>query len=470
MTTPDVSVIIPAHERPAELRSTLISLTRQTLSPDRFEIVVVDDASREDVFARSGDVLARMPHVTTYRNAVGLGAAGARNVGARASTGRILVFLDVDCLAHAELLEQHLAAQSERPLAICGYTHGRELTPGAWSLLLGEPWDMERTEDTFERAAKTPVLHDPLTELLSEPEPGDWAFFWTHNVSVRRETFEAVGGFSEEFAIKGCEDLELGLRLDQAGAPTVFLPKARALHQPHDRDRHGDLLRDRRHDLKLLMRHPRPDVEAVCSFDIVNARRLGAELTGFADRLHSASADCAWLTALPRMTRDLRTAGRVLLLGSADGWPADVPPPEVTVLPSARRDQGHLPLLGTRLPFEQGHFDLALITDYWRLLPERTRCRVIEEALRCSRRVIVLSDVATAPATGPDPALAGALDTYDHPFWEFAVGVAREVHQFDLEEFDRQERRGGHGRALTVRRLDWPPALLGELSTAVATP
>ncbi|MEV0693859.1 hypothetical protein AB0I73_28025, partial [Streptomyces sp. NPDC050388] len=71
---------------------------------------------------------------------------------------------------------------------------------------------MEEPEETFRRAHEEPRLHDPLVELLHKPSDNDWAFFWTHNVSVPRSSFEEIGGFCEDFELKGVEDMEIGLR------------------------------------------------------------------------------------------------------------------------------------------------------------------------------------------------------------------------------------------------------------------
>ncbi|MEV0693858.1 glycosyltransferase family A protein [Streptomyces sp. NPDC050388] len=119
MNAPDVSVIIPAYDRPEELRRKLVSLTRQTLPVRRFEVIVVDDGSPSDVFAKSWEVIDEMENLTLIRNSPGRGVSVARNVGARQAKGDLLVFLDVDCMAHPALLEKHLEAQRERPVAVC---------------------------------------------------------------------------------------------------------------------------------------------------------------------------------------------------------------------------------------------------------------------------------------------------------------------------------------------------------------
>ncbi len=122
-----------------------------------------------------------------------------------------------------------------------------------------------------------------------------------------------------------------------------------------------------------------------------------------------------------------------------------------------------LRLLGTRIPVEDKHFDLGLITDYWRQLPERTVSRVLAEMHRTCKDVLVLSGVSSTPVERPDPDLAGALAAHDHPYWEFTVRLRRELHQFDLAEWEG----GGRGpTAFACPPRHWPTAELGENAAA----
>ncbi|HEX6344824.1 glycosyltransferase [Umezawaea sp.] len=458
-----VSVVIPAHNRSTALRNGLRSLRTQTLARDAFEVVVVDDGSEPPLSGEVSD-LVDGDHVRLVRHDSALGAGAARNTGAAAARGELLVFLDVDCLCHPDLLSAHLGAQAGGPVAVCGYAGGRETTPAAWRMALGDDWDFADAEATFARAARTPALHDPLTELLAVPRPADWAFFWTLNVSVPRSAFDLVGGFNRDFEVKGCEDLELGYRLAKAGFPTVFAPDAITIHQPHERDRNAEVVRDRRNEHVLVRAYPTVEVEAVCSYDIANSRELVPAVERFAEGLVAETSDCAHLGRLPRLVERIAASGRVLLVGAPAGWPEHLRGHTTVCYPSDVGPQRHLRLLGTRIPVEDGHFDLGVLTDYWRQFPERTVSRVLAEMHRTCRDVLVLSGVSGTPVERPDQDLAAALAAHDHPYWEFTVRLRRELHQFDLAEWER----GGQGTtAFRCAPIDWPTAELGG-NTAVA--
>jgi GT2 family glycosyltransferase len=468
----DLSVVMPVHNRPVAAANVLRSLRHQTLSPDSFDVVVVDDGSSEPLLESIAPLLDQEGidfGVRWVRHDVAKGVQAARNAGAAQAGGGLLVFLDVDCIAHPDLLGAHLRAHRDRRVAVCGYTSARELSPAAWRLLLGADWDFGDSAATFDRAAGTPLLHDPLTELLAEPRPSDWSFFWTHNVSIPRWAFDKVGGFNGEFPYKGVEDMEMGYRLAREGCPTVFAPDARAIHQPHDRTRGLDIAQDRHNEHVLVRMYPTVEVEAVCSYDIVNSREMVPVLERFSDTLAVESADTSGLTALTQLRERIDRAGDVLLVGSTNGWPTGLPLPAAVVFPgkdgtaSRSGEADRFPLVGTRMPFDADQFDLGIVSDYWRLFPERTASRIFAETLRVCRQVMVLSGVSGAPADQPDGQLAAALDAYDHPFWEFTVRVRRELHEFGFTEF---ERAGTGAAAFDLTETSWPST---DLATAVRT-
>lgn len=100
---PEVSVIIPTHNRQRLIRRAVRSVLNQTYSD--LECIVVDDASSDDtaqVMQTIGD--DRVSYLRHDRNR---GASGARNTGIRAARGSLIAFLDDD----DEWLPEKLAKQ-----------------------------------------------------------------------------------------------------------------------------------------------------------------------------------------------------------------------------------------------------------------------------------------------------------------------------------------------------------------------
>ena len=104
-STHDVSlcVVIPTYRRPFGLDRLLAALEPQvTGRPDR-QVVVVNDGSHDDAYAKVVERFQPMiDYVALPRNR---GGGAARNVGARKVTGGYLVFTDDDCIPPSHWLD-----------------------------------------------------------------------------------------------------------------------------------------------------------------------------------------------------------------------------------------------------------------------------------------------------------------------------------------------------------------------------
>ncbi len=104
---PFVSVIIPAFNRERVIGKAIKSVLAQTFQD--FEIIVVDDGSRDDTAKNAIKLACSDPRVRIFRFETNQGAQVARNAGARAALGRWLSFLDSD----DELLPRSLEIRLE---------------------------------------------------------------------------------------------------------------------------------------------------------------------------------------------------------------------------------------------------------------------------------------------------------------------------------------------------------------------
>jgi len=109
---PDVTVVIPVHDRPEALNRALMSVLAQE-SPASIEILVIDDASTVPVSVeRQG--------VRVVRHPVNRGAAGARNTGMREARGEFIAFLDSDDIWEPGKLANQLAYLRAAPHDVVG--------------------------------------------------------------------------------------------------------------------------------------------------------------------------------------------------------------------------------------------------------------------------------------------------------------------------------------------------------------
>ena len=168
------------------------------------EILVVDDGSPD---ARYEGLAARAVRVLRLPKQAGPGAA--RNAGAAHARAELLLFVDSDVLLHADAIEKLLA---------------RFATNQAVDAWFG----------SYDAAPRAPGLVSQYRNLLhhythqhAAPEAST---FWAGCGAVRREAFEAVGGFDEGPNAIAIEDIELGTRLIAAGHRIRVDPSIQGTH------------------------------------------------------------------------------------------------------------------------------------------------------------------------------------------------------------------------------------------------
>lgn len=229
------SVIIPSYLRPEPLKMTLEDLGCQRLVPG--EILVVDQ-SPEPLLPSAESTLANGLPVRVLRRPPGVVAA--RNFAASAARHEILIFLDDDVhIDDPGFLETHLRTYEDPEIdGVCG----QELLPPDF--------------------ASTPPHRSQFAHLYEEAEFFDRrstearfvAHLSTCNCSVRKSTFEKVGGFDEVFTGNSYgDDTDLAMRLAQAGARIYYNPAASVRHLKWQRG--GLRLSDRTNAASAYNRH-----------------------------------------------------------------------------------------------------------------------------------------------------------------------------------------------------------------------
>jgi glycosyltransferase involved in cell wall biosynthesis len=210
MMTPRISVVVPTYNRLDTLRHVVPSLVAQDLPAGTVEIVVADSHSTDGTAEYLAGVAREHPFV---RHVPGpyTGRASARNAGIVHARGEIVLFTDADILAAPDLLSRHLAHHD---------------APGTRAVV-GMEVQVDSYED-YERKRDDPTLRAPLHG--ERPKRLSWLYFLTGNASVPKAELERVGRFDEGFTGYGHEDLELGYRLQHAGIPILYEPRAVNYH------------------------------------------------------------------------------------------------------------------------------------------------------------------------------------------------------------------------------------------------
>lgn len=209
------SVIIPTYNRARQLRDALQALLRQDIPAEAFEVVVIDDGSRDHTATVFHECVAANNAKNFFYFRIGHGGpAKARNAGVRRSRGEILFFTDDDCVPPPYWIRKIAEAYRRYPDAagVGGWHIGaavRRDTLARYTLAHG--LEFARWGDRFLREEAYGT--DPASKVGT-----------TANMSYRRTVFEELGGFDESISFQGLEDWDLKFRVCAAGKPLVYVP------------------------------------------------------------------------------------------------------------------------------------------------------------------------------------------------------------------------------------------------------
>jgi GT2 family glycosyltransferase len=167
---PTLAVIVPATDRPPTLERCLAAIGAAEEPPER--VVVVDDAPRP-------------------------GPAAARNKGAMETDADVLVFVDADVEVHRDAFVR-IRRAFERDPSLAAVFGSYDDAPPALGLVSG--------------------FRNLLHHYVHQAGAGPASTFWAGIGAIRREVFQAHGGFdAERYPRASIEDIELGCRLVAAG-------------------------------------------------------------------------------------------------------------------------------------------------------------------------------------------------------------------------------------------------------------
>jgi glycosyltransferase involved in cell wall biosynthesis len=189
--TPEISVIVPVHNGAAFLHGCLEAIFAS--SGVSYECIVVNDASTDHGPAIARRFAARIVDLPEGPR----GPAYARNRGAEAACGTILMFVDADVVLAPGAVER--VANSFRNKA--GFT----AVFGSYDALPRAPGVISQYRN---------LLH----HFVHQNGNAEASTFWAGCGAIRRSAFKAIGGFDEKrFPRPSIEDIELGYRLRAAG-------------------------------------------------------------------------------------------------------------------------------------------------------------------------------------------------------------------------------------------------------------
>ena len=221
-----VSIIILTWNSEREIGACLASL-EQGLSAFPSEVIVIDNGSQDQTCAV---IKKNWPEMQLVCNTENRGVAPARNQGIRLAQGEYVLILDDDTIVRPGALDCLIRYMGEHPEAgLCG------------PKLTGADGELQLSCRRF------PTLIDKLARRLPSAaarkvtrtvEMADWDHHTIRQVDyvigacqiIRRRALQEVGLFDERI-FYGPEDVDICLRLQQAGWSVVYNPEAVIVHE-----------------------------------------------------------------------------------------------------------------------------------------------------------------------------------------------------------------------------------------------
>jgi anaerobic magnesium-protoporphyrin IX monomethyl ester cyclase len=224
-----VSVIILTANRKEYLLKVLDSFKKQSNLKNKnikFEVIIVDDNSNDgtiDVIKLKEYqfrlVYIYWPRDKKFTTGKAENRAGpARNLGAKFSKGKILVFIDGDIIVNPNFINEHYKLHIETKIENNNYKKG--------IVVIGPAIREKEQEDVREKYF---ILCNDKIEKLPIP----WAMLHSGNFSVFKKDFIDIGMFDSDFVYWGMEDDEIGYRFSKQGYKIILNRKAYGIHLWH---------------------------------------------------------------------------------------------------------------------------------------------------------------------------------------------------------------------------------------------
>ncbi len=211
-----LSVVILTYNRKDHVLDSVESVMRQNFDGD-YEIIVIDNWSEDGSFEELKSKFSDFSNVKIVRPSKRIGIAAARNYGLQIADGRIVIFIDDDCVATRSWLKEINSVFEDGSVGCVG---------GKISLL------MVGTD-------KPRWLGKDIYGILGITSWGekskDIYFPIGGNLAIKKNLALKIGGFKEQLGPHGVkvfgEEISISNRVRESGYRVIYAPKAEVLHK-----------------------------------------------------------------------------------------------------------------------------------------------------------------------------------------------------------------------------------------------
>lgn len=240
--TPLISVVMPVYNARPFLDASISSIVNQTFTD--FEFVILDDASTDGSDRVLRDWQKRDSRIRLFQSDRKLGLAGSSNFVVRCASTNVLARMDADDISHPDRLRRLWKVMESRPDVVAVGSLFDGINAEGRCVRPRDRWRLVRHSSYF------PFAH------------GSSMF--------RKEAFEAIGGYKDEFT--GGEDQDFFFELTKVGR-VVTLPDLLYHYRYHSTNA---TLSNSAHGVRAVTERNTQNGEELAAFYMLGAMRLWA--------------------------------------------------------------------------------------------------------------------------------------------------------------------------------------------------
>ncbi|MGB3365860.1 MAG: glycosyltransferase family 2 protein, partial [Acidaminobacteraceae bacterium] len=215
---PMISIMIPSHNEEVVIYKTLLAMIKMNYPNDRYEIIVINDNSKD----KTGEIIERVKsenpaslinHVEVIGDRGGKGKSNALNIGFQEANGEFLVIYDADNTPNAMALK---------------YLLDEIMSNDNYGAVIGKFRTRNKNKNLL-----TKFINIETLSFQWMAQAGRWKLFKLctipgTNFIIRRSIIEKIGGWDTEAV---AEDTEISFRIYEMGYKIAFMPLAETFEQ-----------------------------------------------------------------------------------------------------------------------------------------------------------------------------------------------------------------------------------------------
>jgi glycosyltransferase involved in cell wall biosynthesis len=210
---PRYSVIVPSYNRQEEIKELLESFTALDFDPERMELIIADDGSRDETGQLVESFRNRLSFPLHFYSQENQGPGAARNMGMEKARGNFYIFIDSDCTVPSDWLrniDHHLRQENADAFG------GRD------SFLPTFPDLLKAINYSMTSFITTGGLRGRKGKKLAKFYPRSF------NMGLSRDLYRKIGGFG---SLRHGQDIEYSHRIIKSGARLIYIDDAIVFHK-----------------------------------------------------------------------------------------------------------------------------------------------------------------------------------------------------------------------------------------------